>query len=178
MKRIKSKFFRRRKRNALSQVKRPGTGISPESQKGNYMLTWRWPRVPISYMTRLRSPFSLCASCVVASDLQQRTEDELSFSLTILNCLDSETILNETCLVFGLSLCKPIPQEVHFSVNTTNFNRKKGQKELRMLLWNALRLTFKDTMMKLFKSGPSTDPKEARRRGRRAVAYLLWLQSR
>lgn len=93
MKRIKSKFFRRRKRNALSQVKRPGTGISPESQKGNYRLTWGQPKVPISHTTRLNSSFSLGASRVVASDLQQRTEGELDISLTILKCSDSETIL-------------------------------------------------------------------------------------
>lgn len=128
MKRIKSKFFRRRKRNALSRVKHSGTGISPESQKGNYMLTWGWPQVPISYMTRLSSSFSLYASRVLASGLQQRAEEELHISLTILKCLDSETILNETCLVSGLSLCKPIPQKVHFSVNTTTATGKKDRK--------------------------------------------------
>jgi hypothetical protein len=40
MKRIKNKFFRRRKTNALFEVKDSGMKKSPENQKGNDILIW------------------------------------------------------------------------------------------------------------------------------------------
>lgn len=46
-----------------------------------------------------------------------------------------------------------------------------------MLFWDVWQLTFMDTKMKVFKSGTSTNPKEARRGVKGAVSYLLWLQS-